>query len=749
MPKNYEIEREGQIAFFHNFRIDYEKYPVLIDNTDGVWKGNILEFKLNVSNLNKVVFQTIKYLSKMRIKGESIPANILIVDLNQEICYLYHSQDYFDDIHKVYIGSASTNNENFIAKNYKEKIDYSTQEGSFRLLQLLQENNFMKIKIDENCVVGWSERYYRENPTAKKGDFLGDDTGKIKIKGEIREPKHFKDYILPFNDTTNERFKFLMDILNDKLSKKDLGAFYTPMPYAKKACELVKMAIDKVPEGNDYIILDRCCGTGNLEQAILEELGEEVATHIICSTYEYYEYKVLVERLGDKVRTIIPPTEENIIYDKGCVLNADALSKDYVDNPIIKSYIDNPKCSIILFENPPYSEAGSIQYITDENYKQVAFKNSYLFEEFSKDIKGTARNEMSNLFIWSAFKYYLRQDTDSYIVFSPIKYWKTQKVISKKHIKSFIFNRKHFHASTSAVMCIYWENKDDPATEFKSEIYDIQNDKLLYIKDFEIKRVNKPLSNLYDKRSFTDDVKGIVCSMDGTEAHERKVRINPIDNDNIIGYLITQSFGFENPRLATNLLRLPIYNGNGFYLRKDNYLNKLPLFCAGKYYIEDNWFENGIVCKTSDAGEKYINDKDFLKSCLMFTGLSYYNKCLSFRGSNGKTYTNELCFDTGTLALDELNKLELNQDEEDLMGLWNKILLQIKDYPEYNPNYKYGTYQVTKEINTYTEVKNGKKIEKRYDHPDLNGDLNTLRIKLKDYYNKYISKKMFEYELLK
>ena len=48
----------------------------------------------------------------------------------------------------------------------------------------------------------------------------------------------------------------LRNKLNDRLRKKDLGAFYTPMIYAEKACELVKEAIDRVPEGNDYIILD-------------------------------------------------------------------------------------------------------------------------------------------------------------------------------------------------------------------------------------------------------------------------------------------------------------------------------------------------------------------------------------------------------------------------------------------------------------------------------------------------------------
>lgn len=80
---------------------------MLIDNTDGVYHGNLLEFKLNINDLNKTLFQSIKYLSKLRIKGRSVPANILLISLNEEICYLYNSQDYFEEIHRVYLGEAS------------------------------------------------------------------------------------------------------------------------------------------------------------------------------------------------------------------------------------------------------------------------------------------------------------------------------------------------------------------------------------------------------------------------------------------------------------------------------------------------------------------------------------------------------------------------------------------------------------------------------------------------------------------
>lgn len=168
MAKNFKTEREGQIQFFKDFRINYLNNPVLVDNTDGIWNGNILEFKLNISDLNKVLFQTIKYLSKMRIKGESIPSNILLIDLNKEIMYVYKSKDYFDEIHRVYVGAASVKNEGFLANAPDAVIDYSTIQGAVDALRILSEDEFLPVKLDENCIVGWAERYYRENPKAVK-----------------------------------------------------------------------------------------------------------------------------------------------------------------------------------------------------------------------------------------------------------------------------------------------------------------------------------------------------------------------------------------------------------------------------------------------------------------------------------------------------------------------------------------------------------------------------------------------------
>lgn len=73
--KQYTVERVGQKNFFDNYRVLYnDDASVLVDNTDNVYHENILEFKLNINNTGKVLFQAIKYLSKMRMQ---VAANCL------------------------------------------------------------------------------------------------------------------------------------------------------------------------------------------------------------------------------------------------------------------------------------------------------------------------------------------------------------------------------------------------------------------------------------------------------------------------------------------------------------------------------------------------------------------------------------------------------------------------------------------------------------------------------------------------
>ena len=163
----------------------------------------------------------------------------------------------------------------------------------------------------------------------------------------------------------------------------------------------------------------------------------------------------------------------------------------------------------------------------------------------------------------------------------------------------------------------------------------------------------------------------------------------------------------------------------------------------------DKWYEKEVYFTTSDKGESYIQDRDFLKSCLLYTCLSNQNKCVSFDGSDDKYYRNELCFDSDTLASKTLSEFELDSDEEKLMELWRKILGEAKTTDNYVSAYSYGVYQIGEELNTFRIEGKGKNKHKVYDYVDLNGDLDSLRNILKAYYQSHILDKMFEYELVK
>ena len=629
---DFDTEREGQIEFYKTFLplIDPNLTldDILADNNDGVLNGNLLEFKLRVNDLNAVLFQCVKYLSALRIKGKPVPANIIIVDLNGEQAYLYKSADYLADIEKVYSGGASKSNAGFVGRAYNEKYAYGQDQLAVTcLIKRLKETEFTRIHIDENCIVGWATAFYKAVPTARKEDFIGDDTGKHKTIGEIRDPSVFAEYIYPYKGTSNVKFQYLMDKLNDTLQKKNLGAFYTPEPYAEKSHELLRMAIARVPAGNDYVIIDRCAGTGNLEKG----LTDEELSHCILSTVEYYEYKVMQELLGSKVRHIIPPIEADDTFNAGLVRGADALSEEYVNNPVIKQYIDDPNCTIILFENPPYAETTSMEHQRKgAGKKSSGWKNSFAVTEMKKQVKGTALNDLGNVFIWSAFEYYLRQPTDSYVAYSPVKYWKVQHLIDKRLLGGFCCNRRHFHTNIDAcIMVALWSNEDANLDAFELPGYDIDDDGALQLSgDLRIARVHSMYSRMYyDKRSFADDTEdGVLLKHDGLLVEGQKQRIKPLFNKNMLGYMVADGPGFDNPDLHSCLLSAGIYNGNGFYMRRDNYLEKLPMFCASRYInYNREWTERARIMKSGDGADRFNADvasgklDQWLRKCLLFT----------------------------------------------------------------------------------------------------------------------------------
>jgi anion-transporting ArsA/GET3 family ATPase len=69
------------------------------------------------------------------------------------------------------------------------------------------------------------------------------------------------------------------------MHRKELGAFYTTPAYCKKATELVRKAIAQIPKEHDYIILDRCAGTGNLLEFLTDKNVDDITLNEL---YKYF-----------------------------------------------------------------------------------------------------------------------------------------------------------------------------------------------------------------------------------------------------------------------------------------------------------------------------------------------------------------------------------------------------------------------------------------------------------------------------
>ena len=818
LPK-HDYELAEQEDFYKQYlplvSKELDPVDVQVHSTDGLIGDLLLEFKPSIKDLNAVLFQAIKYLSHFRLNGQAVPSNVLLISYDDGTAYYYKADSYLADIEKVYTRAASKDvTGQFVAGDPTFVWHYgdnSVDENA--MLQLMKgaykrnqngNQQWVAVHIDSDDIIGWATTYYKENKGARKADFLGDST----IIGEIREPRKLKGRILPYTGKDNAAFQYIMDKLNDYVERADLGAFYTPMPYAAKSNELVYDAIRRFQqsENDDYIILDRCAGTGNLEATLNDNVpndivDKDVLSHVIVNTYEFFEYKVLKQRLGDQVRNIIPPVAN---FTDGTVEGSNALSQEFVENPVIKRYIDDPKCTVIVYENPPFAETTSIEHQKRHSGKSSSkkWKYSYVTTQAKQELKGARSNDMSNVFIWSAFHYYLRQPTDSAVIFSPLKYWKLgDDWFRFKAAKAFAFNRKYFHAIRQMVNgCVLWLNElaqptDNGGDSLTLVTYDIVDAEAPNYDTGELKAIDEDVvakricsnfsQSYYDETDEPNDViqqkekpyplhpQAIWSAFNGQEGRDKTLAVNAKYNNGIIGYLTAKATTFENDSSMTHLLRNTEYDGHGFHLRTTNYLTKLPMFAAGwwKAY-RPNWWEIGVYYRSGDG--KVAFDRDvkagkldhWLNQVLFYTCLENYNKIRSLEGSDGRWYYNELSLDNNkgqvhdpldksqpeTLASQQLSDFldNLNDDEAKMYQLWQRILKEAKVTKNYDERLNYGIYQINDELNTsHKETNSRGKTTTVYDYPQLNGDLNTMRGLIKDYYHKYVMPNLFKYEFIK
>ena len=653
MKEKYKTEMEAMRDFYEELGIT----PDYSCNTDGRIGGTLAEIKLNNSS-GLPIEQLKRYIRSYNAIALPLPCYSLFININQrEYTFI--------------------NNSNWkIITNGKWKDPKD-------LLKFLNKNDYIKGWIDEFSIVNYNDLFYSNHLSAKKDDFIE----------EIKNPKELEIEPYPWNKT-GDMERSILDCLGARSLKKRLGAFFTPDEYVKISTKYLRNAISRIPKDWDYIILDRCAGTGNLQKF----LTNEELSHCILNTYVYAEWTTLKGLYEGRARYIIPHNRNSKDPD-GLLSDGDALTEkfDKIITNIIKSEKVKGKLIIIGLENPPYSEPQAEAARSGKTHKQ----NSWVKKQMKNEKKwGASTNDLSNQFIWSM----TQKHVDTYIVFSPIKYWKSQHLFDGKLNEGYICNRKKFHATEAAISLISWTNNGE-----KNNCLNMQSD----LGNKGIKKVHKKIISLSPKN---------------------------VTNGFASLYHVSGIPDFKNGALVNAPFNKHCSN---IKLNNSNIFQALPLWVANCYKSKD-YTEKEVIMKSGDGGTAYQKDKDFLNDCFIWSCLTNMNKCIS-----NNQIKNELCLIQNTEA-DKL--LDVNKRNVKLLQKWWKIFKFVKTTGEYNPEFTYGLHQIYKDINIkiktgdYTK-KNEPILEHKYN--ELNNLIKGFKEQLNGFYEKYLIPKLFKYELLK
>ena len=488
---------------------------------------------------------------------------------------------------------------------------------------------------------------------------------------------------------------------------KDKGMFLSPAKEGDRCyCFTVDSGMLIVRRNNKIFISSNCSGGGALEQFFTEE----ELSHCILSTMVFAEKTTLKGLYEGKVKAILPLDETT--DSEGCMPSGDALSEEF--NNGLSAVLEicrrdaesrGKKLVVIGLENPPYAEPQA--EATRSGKTQKGTTSNWLTEQMKQDenIKGTVNNDLANKFIWSGFKWFF----DYYVVYSPIKYWKSQHLIDKKFLEGSIANRADFHATEGGISIISWKN-EDTVNEHITLQARVGNE----IKDIVVKKVHT--GSLFS--CFNEDDNEICKFHDYSGTPDFKH--GTLGNIEPNGHIKVKKLGVNNIKQA------------------------LPLFVANCYTCKD-FTEKEIIMKSGDKGSLYQEDREFLEDCFLWCCLTDRNKCISDR-----TRQNEMALEQNSKADQIVDRTSDHRMK--LIGEWRNVITQAKACEEYNPNYKYGLAQIISDIDINIDTamtdKNGKFLQKKKNQ-GLDDAIISLKTELKKFYSDYLEPKLFEYELLK
>ena len=759
---NYRSELEGQADFYAHMVEQGILEPEEVDftgHTDGVFGNILLENKCEIKDdYFKALAQMIKYQARRMWAGNTLPKYMLANGINDKLTYVFDTADFIDEIEKVKIDRTSASKGNSSYHTEIKPIDtfnWNTHAGKTKLLNYKNSTELRpKYHVSINNIIGLSKQAYNKGLTKTK--FLEE---------EIRYPEVLADRIYPYEEPSNDEFKKIMDVLNTPAMQRELGAFYTPAVYVKKAQEYLKNAIAEIPEGMNYVVIDRCAGTGNLE----EGLSDDILSHCILNTLEYEESLCLAADFGDKVLSIT---------------QTDALMEDVLEEA--RPYVEDPNCVIIMYENPPYSEVGAGSLQDDGSARSNSWKNSLVYKSMKEaldcqEVRAPGKKEMNDLahiFIWSAFNNYMNGEYDNYILFDPVKYWKNQNLVNKEFKEGCLCNRKAFHATASAISLIRWGNID---AEVEALTLPAISDETGNVEDIlTIKKVNVLYSEtVFDKRTFEDDYPSVALTAAGDIVGKQKVLVTPIANDNpdhaILGYFDNHAVDIDAKNF--HFTRLGYYAAHGYYIRSDKLLETAAPCCAGTF-PQDKWYLKNIYGKTCIPSRPDLKDKSFTRKCLLYMMLAPNVKVKNIVVDENHSYRNELAYEPGTVAhtaywnlrnepeivvmngikYTKAEDVESYSDEDNLIKRWEELLNHVKndeDYgvEEYNrlkenfgEDYALGFWEIIDDINIYRDPSASKKVKK---YKKLDTAIKNFKNDLKSFYANQLTEDLFKYELVK
>ena len=688
----YPVELDAMRAFYNEIgypegRIDYscntDGRPIVNFGTHQL--GSLIEFKVVAKSNSDVFSQMKRYIRAYNARGLSLPKyGVYIVTESQK--YTVFNLEY-----ETYCEDA------VICSNLDLIVD--SERKTSNADSWINNTETQKGWIDINSIVAYNDIYFssRGKSRKKKDDFIA----------ELANPTILN--IKPYEwQPDGDMERKLLDCLGSAELKKRLGAFFTPEYAAIQSTKYVRNIIRNLSEDEDYVIVDRCCGSGNLEQFFTEE----ELSHCILSTMVFAEKTTLKGLYEGKVKAILPLDETT--DSEGCMPSGDALSEEFnVDLSTILEICRRDaesrgkKLVVIGLENPPYSDSGSgsLKKDTNNNKAGATKKDSFVSLKMKENVKGAANNDLANKFIWSGFEYFF----DYYVVYSPIKYWKSQHLVDKKFLEGSIVNRADFHATEGGISIISWKNEDIVNEQIKLQA-----------------RVG-------------DEIKDVVVN----KIHNMVSSLNPNDDDNEIAYYAGGSNlpDFKNAVLLSD-------KGNKHFkfikLGINNIKQALPLFVANCYTCKD-FTEKEIIMKSGDKGTLYQENREFLEDCFLWCCLTDKNKCISDR-----TRQNEMALEQNSKADQIVDRIP--DHRMNLIRSWRNVITQAKACEEYNPNYKYGLAQIISDLDINIDTamidKNGKSLKKKKNQ-SLHEAIITLKAELKNFYSDYLEPKLFEYELLK